>query len=119
LWPKQTDNPFTPVLDAATKYVVSSEPLDWQNSTLLKGEAGETVPALQRETDANLTVLGSGELVQDLAANGLIDEYLLVIAPIVLGKGRTLFRPGAAARLKLVDVQPTSTGVLIARYQPS
>jgi dihydrofolate reductase len=64
-------------------------------------------------------VLGSGELVHDLAADGRVDEYLLVIAPLLLGPGRRLFRPGAEARLTLVESQATSTGALITRYRPA
>lgn len=118
-WPKQTDgNPFTAALDAATKYVASTtltEPLPWQNSVLLRGDAAAAVAELKRDTD--LTVLGSGELVQTLAAAGLVDEYLLLVVPRLLGQGRRLFEGGARAALQLTECVPTTTGVLITRYR--
>jgi dihydrofolate reductase len=120
-WPKQADgNPFTAALDAATKYVASTtlaEPLPWQNSVLLRGEVADAVAELKRDTD--LTVFGSGELVRTLAAAGLVDEYLLLIAPRLLGQGRRLFDGGARAALRLTECVPTTTGVLIPRYRPA
>lgn len=120
-WPQQTDNPFTPVLDATTKYVASrtmTEPLPWQNSVLLDREAIPAAAELKDRIDANLTVLGSGDLVHGLAAAGLVDEYLLTIMPITLGEGRRLFADGHRARLTLLESLPTPAGALIARYRP-
>jgi dihydrofolate reductase len=118
-WPKQTDNPFTPVLDERRKYVASTtlrEPLAWRNSTLLEGDTVEAVRALKQEVD--LVVLGSGELIRSL--RDLVDEYLLSIHPLVLGSGRKLFPDdGITARLRLVDSTTTTTGVIIATYQPA
>jgi dihydrofolate reductase len=117
-WPHQTDgNPFTEVLNARQKYVASNtltEPLPWQNSTLLSGDVAAAVP----EIDGDLAVLGSGELVQALLRANLVDEFLLTIHPIVLGSGRRLFPDGGApARFTLADCVPTTTGVLIATYR--
>ena len=117
-WPKQTDNPFTPVLDAARKYVASTtlrEPLPWENSTLLDG--ADAVAALKETPGKDLVILGSGALIDSLRRRDLIDEYLLTIHPLVLGSGRRLFPDGTPARLRLVDSKPTTTGVIIARYQ--
>lgn len=118
-WPKQADgNPFTAALDAATKYVASTtlaEPLPWQNSVLLRGDVAVAVGDLKRDTD--LMVLGSGELVRTLAAAGLVDEYLLLIVPRLLGQGRRLFDGDARAALRLTECVPTTTGVLITRYR--
>ena len=118
-WPKQADgNPFTAALDAATKYVASTtlaEPLSWQNSVLLRGDVAVAVGDLKRDTD--LMVLGSGELVRTLAAAGLVDEYLLLIVPRLLGQGRRLFDGDARAALRLTECVPTTTGVLITRYR--
>jgi dihydrofolate reductase len=118
-WPKQTDgNPFTAALDAATKYVASTtlaEPLPWQNSVLLHGDVAVAVGDLKRDTD--LMVLGSGELVRTLAAAGLVDEYLLLIVPRLLGQGRRLFDGDVRAALQLTECVPTTTGVLITRYR--
>jgi dihydrofolate reductase len=117
-WPKQTDNPFTPVLNAAQKYVVAStlrDPLPWVNSTLLEGD--DAVAALKETPGKDLVILGSGALIDSLRRRDLIDEYLLTIHPLVLGSGRKLFGNGTAARLRLVDAKPTTTGVIIARYE--
>jgi dihydrofolate reductase len=122
-WPKQTDNPFTPVLDERRKYVVSttlSEPLPWSNSTLLPGDAVRAVAQLKEQRDDDLAVLGSGELVRSLMPHGLIDEYLLSIHPLLLGSGRRLFGDDATTvALRLVDSTTTTTGVIIATYQPA
>jgi dihydrofolate reductase len=122
-WPHQTDNPFTPVLDNAQKYVASTtltEPLPWRNSTLLAGDASDAVAELRRQDGPDIGVLGSGELIRSLMRRGLIDEYLLLIHPLVLGTGRRLFPDdGPRAELRLVDSLTTTTGVLIATYQPT
>jgi dihydrofolate reductase len=114
-WPKQKDNPFTPTLDAATKYVASTtltEPLPWQNSVLLRDPVRDLAGI-----DTDLTVLGSGELVRSLAAAGLVDEYLLLVAPLLLGQGQRLFDAGVADTLALDECLPTTTGVLVCRYR--
>jgi dihydrofolate reductase len=122
-WPKQKDNPFTPLLNQRRKYVASTtltEPLPWSNSTLLAGDAAEAVAELKRRVDGDLAVLGSGELVQSLMRRDLVDEYLLMIHPLVLGSGRRLFKDRAAfAALRLVDSRTTTTGVVIATYRPA
>lgn len=119
-WPHQTDNPFTDVLNAITKYVASrtlSEPLPWGNSVLLPGDAADAVAALKQQPGPALAIMGSGELLRCLHDRGLIDEYILMIHPVVLGSGRRLFADAApAAMLTLVDSIATTTGVLIATY---
>jgi dihydrofolate reductase len=118
-WPKQKDNPYTDVLNRTQKYVASwklEEPLPWQNSTLLGGDAADAIAKLKNETE-HLTVLGSGELVGQLMRRGLVDEFLLLIHPLVLGTGRRLFPDGASARLELADSLTTTTGVVIATYR--
>ena len=121
-WPKQTDNPFTPYLNAATKYVVSTtlaEPLPWQNSILLSGDPSATVANLKSQSDADLGIVGSGHLVRSLLVDGLIDRYVLLIHPLVLGQGRRLFNErGPGVDLELIDSVTTSKGVIIATYQP-
>jgi dihydrofolate reductase len=121
-WPQQTDNPFTPYLNEATKYVVSntlSEPLPWQNSILLSGDPARTVAALKAEPGPDLGIVGSGQLVRSLLAANLIDLYLLLIFPLVLGQGRRLFdERGPGVDFELVDSVTTSKGVIIASYQP-
>jgi dihydrofolate reductase len=119
-WPKQEDNPFTAVLNDSQKYVASTtlrEPLPWNKSTLLDGDAAEAVARLKAQPGQNLVVLGSGKLVQSLMRRDLIDEYLLTIHPLVLGSGQRLFADGGAfAALQLIDTKPTTTGVVIATY---
>jgi dihydrofolate reductase len=122
-WPNQTDgNPFTEVLNNSQKYVASRtlrEPLPWQHSTLLRGDAAEAVARLKEQPGKDLAVLGSGDLVQSLMRRNLVDEYLLLIHPVVLGSGRRLFSDGSSAALRLVDAVTTTTGVVIATYQPA
>ena len=122
-WPNQTDNPFTPVLNNTQKYVASTtleEPLPWSNSTLLKGDAAEAVASLKEQPGKDLVVLGSGVLVQSLMRRNLVDEYVLLIHPLVLGTGRRLFAEGSpTTALRLVDSVATTTGVVIATYQPA
>jgi dihydrofolate reductase len=122
-WPNQTGNPFTEVLNNTRKYVASTtlrEPLPWRNSTLLEGDAAEAVARLKEQPGEDLTVLGSGELVQSLRRRDLVDRYVLLIHPLVLGSGRRLFPDGGpAATLRLLDSVTTTTGVIIATYQPA
>jgi dihydrofolate reductase len=121
-WPQQTDNPFTPYLNQAIKYVVSntlSEPLPWQNSILLSGDPARNVTDLKAEPGPDLGIVGSGQLVRSLLAANLIDRYLLLIFPLVLGQGRRLFdESGPGVDFELVDSVTTSKGVIIASYQP-
>jgi dihydrofolate reductase len=123
VWPNRSDNPFTAVLNNTQKYVASTtlqEPLPWINSTLLKGDAAEAVARLKEEPDKDLMVLGSGELVQSLMRRNVVDEYMLLIHPLVLGSGRRLFPDGGAfANLQLVGTKTTTTGVVIATYHPA
>src|SRR5713226_3346317 len=119
VWPNRTDNPYTAVLDNMQKYVASttlSEPLSWSNSTLLKGDAAEAVARLKKEPGKDLVVMGSGELVQSLMRGNLVDEYVLLIHPLVLGSGRRLFTDSGAFALRLVGTKTTNNGVVIATY---
>jgi dihydrofolate reductase len=123
VWPNRTDNPFTAVLNNTQKYVASrtlKEPLPWINSTLLEGDATDAVAELTAHPGKDLVVLGSGELLQTLMRRHLVDEYVLLIHPLVLGTGRRLFADGSSfAALRLIDSKTTTTGVLIATYQPT
>ena len=120
-WPHMPeDNPFTGWINAMAKYVASTTltaPLEW-NATLLEGDAGTAVAALKEGEGPDLTVLGSGVLVQTLRASGLIDEYVLSIHPLILGNGRRLFPDGAEAELELIDSTTTTTDVIIGRFRP-
>jgi dihydrofolate reductase len=117
------DSPFKDILNSAPKYVASRtlrEPLPWPNSTLLSGDVADAVAQLRQQPGKDLNVMGSRELIQTLMRHGLIDEYLLLIYPLVLGSGRRLFADGGPpASLRLIDSTASTTGVLIATYQPS
>ena len=120
-WPNQPDNPFTEALNRMQKYVASAtlaDPLPWVNSTVLAGDAAKAVAALKDEQpEQDLVILGSGELIRSLLPHGLIDEFTLLIHPLVLGAGRRLFAEGSETALDLVDSVGTSTGVVLARYR--
>jgi dihydrofolate reductase len=120
-WPQQTDNPYTEVLDNTEKYVASNtlrKPLPWRNSKLLSGDAAAAVADLKQQPGGDLGVLGSGMLVRSLMDRGLVDEFVLMIHPLVLGTGRRLFpERGPLADLRLVDSVTTTTGVLIGTYE--
>jgi dihydrofolate reductase len=123
-WPKQTDgNPYTKVLNNTQKYVASTtltEPLPWRNSTLLEGDAAEAATKLKERPGKDLVVLGSGELVRSLLRHDLVDEFMLLIHPLVLGSGRRLFAdPGSLVKLQLVSTTTTTTGVVMATYRPA
>jgi len=122
-WPTQKDNPMAQMLTQVPKYVASTtlrEPLSWENSTLLEGDAAEAVAQLKQEPGPDFLIMGSGELVQSLMRRDLVDEYVLLIHPLVLGTGRRLFPDGGAlATLNLVDTRPTSKGCIIATYRPA
>jgi dihydrofolate reductase len=121
-WPNQSQpNPFTDVLNNVEKFVVSTtlaEPLTWRNSTLLHGDAAEAVAELKKVHEKTIVIFGSGVLVQSLMRRDLIDEFILIIHPLVLGRGRRLFSDGSPkANLHLVDSVATGTGVVIATYR--
>lgn len=122
VWAGRTDgNPFSAMLDATPKFVASTtltEPLAWENSTLLAGDVPAAVDRLKKELDRDIAVLGSGQLVRTLARHGLVDVYVLSIHPLLLGNGQRLFpQDGPRAEMRLVDSVPTSTGVVIAKYE--
>jgi dihydrofolate reductase len=123
-WPNQpAEDPLAGTVNGLPKYVASrtlTEPLSWQNSTIIKGDVAEAVRGLRSQPGRDIQVIGSGELVQALVKNGLVDEYRLMIHPLVLGGGKRLFRETPApVRLRLVDATPTTTGVLIVTYAPA
>ena len=114
--------PFKDSLNATPKYVASStltEPLPWPSSTLLRGDVVESVRETKAQAAGVLAIMGSGVLIRSLMTANLVDEYLLMIHPLVLGTGRRLFPDGVTAQLRLVDATPTSSGLLIAIYEPT
>ncbi|TSJ41009.1 dihydrofolate reductase [Mucilaginibacter corticis] len=121
-WPqRRPHDPMTRALTKPEKFVVSRKvnyPLPWEHSTLLTGEAAQTVASLKEEHDRNLLIFGSGEIVRSLMQANLLDELLLIIHPVILGAGMRLFDKGSPlARLKLNSLSKTENGVMIAAYQ--
>lgn len=115
--------PFKDGLNNAPKYVASSSSatkLEWPNSNLLHGDVPSAVAQLKENPGGNLVIMGSGYLIRSLIPHGLIDEYLLMIHPLVLGSGMRLFEhDDHVARLKLIGSTATATGVILATYQPT
>jgi dihydrofolate reductase len=122
-WPNQgADNPVAGTMNSKPKFIVSrtlSEPLSWQNSKLIDGDVVGRLRQLKSEVDGDIMVIGSGDLAQTLMANNLVDEYRLMVYPVVLGQGKRLFRDAdAVKRLRLTQSQATSAGVLLLKYEP-
>jgi dihydrofolate reductase len=111
---------FKDALNAAQKYVVSqtlTDPLPWPNSTLLSGNVIDAVAELRSRPGREIHIMGSGQLIEALVARQLVDEFLLMIFPVVLGGGRHLFPSDTYMDLTLVGAQATSSGVVIATFQ--
>jgi dihydrofolate reductase len=111
---------FKDALNNTPKFVTSSNParsLDWPNSTLLHGNVAAAVAEIKESSDANLVIMGSSELIGSLMVADVIDEYLLMIAPLVLGTGRRMFAGGTRTSVRLVESATTRKGVVIATYE--
>jgi dihydrofolate reductase len=119
VWPKRPDSPFTPWLNAVKKYVVSRrlrEPLPWANSYLL-GDPVAGIADLKQQPGKDILIMGSGELVRSLMGTPAIDEFVLLIHPLVLGTGTRLFsEAGPLVKLALVNSTTTPNGVVISTY---
>ena len=124
-WPRQTGDPFADKVNAIQKYVVSrtltTADVTWPNTTVLGGANPiADVRRMKHDPGGDIVVLGSAALARHLIAEGLVDEYRLMIEPILLGGGKRLFPDDTWARpLELVAVTPTATGVLVCTYRPS
>jgi dihydrofolate reductase len=121
-WPTvSNDDPIAATMNNSTKYVVSNTlgEVTWQHTNLIKGDGAAEIAKLKETPGENITILGSGALIQDLMKRDLIDSYTLLLCPIILGTGKRLFRDGEPKTpLKLVESRTTSTGALIVVYQP-
>jgi dihydrofolate reductase len=119
-WPfEPPENRMAANLNQAKKYVATRtlKHLEWANSEVLEGELAPAVEALKTSGDGHIVVLGSGRLVESLHAADLVDEYKLFLHPLLLGKGKRLFREfPEPKRLRLVSCTPTTTGVLMLDY---
>jgi dihydrofolate reductase len=121
-WPLQdeTANPFAGVLNRARKYVASHSPLQpaWANSIRLQGDVVEKIKKLKTEAGPELQVHGSGNFIQTLLRNDLVDEFWLKIFPVMVGQGKRLFAEGAIpAAFTLIESKPSPKGVIIANYR--
>jgi dihydrofolate reductase len=122
-WPSAGgDDPMAETINNFTKYVVSTtlhEPLNWRDSHVIAGDVPGGVAKLKQESGKDIQVIGSGNLAQTLMRHDLVDEYRLMIYPLVLGTGKRLFREGTPKTpLRLSDSKTSSNGVLIATYVP-
>jgi dihydrofolate reductase len=124
-WPNapEEEQVIAQPLNTLPKYVATrtlSEPLEWQNSTVLQGDVAEAVAALKQGTGGELQVIGSTGLVQTLLEHDLVDEFRVMRDPLVLGGGKRIFREDGALRpLQLVEHQVTTTGAILASYAPA
>jgi dihydrofolate reductase len=124
-WPNapEEEQVIAEPLNTKPKYVASTtltDPLEWQNSTVLRGGVAEAVAALKQEDGADLHVIGSTELVQVLIEHDLVDEFRLMIDPVMLGGGKRIFREdGSLMPLRLVASEVTTTGAILATYAPA
>jgi dihydrofolate reductase len=121
-WPQVTDenDPVATKLNAMPKYVASRtlRELTWNNSHLLEGDVAEAVAELKRRSAGEINVQGSSDLIRTLQRHDLVDEYRLLVDPVVIGSGKRLFAPGAApSALRLVGARPTGTGALYCIYE--
>jgi len=121
-WPHASEEAGAGPLNAARKHVASrtlDTVLEWENSTLLEGDVAEAVAALKQGDGPELQVHGSGNLLQTLLAHDLVDEFRLMIFPVVLGTGKRLFAEGAVpAGLTLTESAVSTSGVVMATYEP-
>jgi dihydrofolate reductase len=118
-WP-HSDEPGAEALNSARKYVASRtlDSVEWNNSTLLEGDVAEAVAKLKQEDGPEIQVSGSGDLLQTLLEHNLVDEFRIMIFPVVLGTGKRLFAEGAVpAGLTLAESAMSTTGVFMATYK--
>lgn len=124
-WPNapEEEQVIAEPLNTKPKYVASrtlSDPLEWQNSTVLQGDVADAVSALKQQDGADVHVIGSAELVRSLLEHGLVDELRLMIDPLLLGGGKAIFRDDGARRpLQLVHGEVTTTGAFLGTYAPA
>ncbi len=121
-WPTSTDEPFASFINPTPKYVFSTT-LDsvagWENSTLIKGDLAQEIARLKQLPGKNLGTAGSPSLVSSLLEQGLLDELVLLVHPVVVGSGKRLFQNGSSLkRLKPISSKMTRTGTMILTYQP-
>jgi dihydrofolate reductase len=120
-WPTMTDEQgFADKMNSMPKYVVSTtlKKAEWNNSTVIKANVPEEIARLKQPSGGDILVAGSATLIKTLMQHGLVDEYTLLVYPLVAGKGLRLFGDGIKAPLKLIEARATGTGVTLQRYAP-
>ena len=121
-WPHASEEDGAKPFNDATKYVASRRhpALEWSNSILIEGDVAEGIAALKQEDGPELQVHGSGNLIQTLLRHNLVDQYRLLIFPVVIGSGKRLFSEGTIpSGLKLVDSTVSTTGAVMGTYEPA
>jgi dihydrofolate reductase len=121
-WPNYNDEAgFADRMNGLPKYVVSTtlDTAEWNNSTLIKENIVEEIAKLKQEPGQDILLAGSADLMHTLMEHNLIDEYRLMVHPIVVGSGKRLFREGDNKVLQLVDTRTLSTGIIILTYHPA
>jgi dihydrofolate reductase len=118
-WPKSQIQPFADFINAVTKYVATSEPLDrdWANATMVHGDLAGFVRELREQRGGDIGVHASLSVAQSLLAAGLVDELRLVIAPRIVGTGRRLLDGLPSIKLEPIRSQVSPTGYLLADYR--
>ena len=120
-WPSRTDETgYADRINSMPKFVVSKtlKKAEWNNSKLIKENVAKEVSKLKQQSGRDILVHGSGALVKTLMQHDLVDQYHLLVFPIVLGKGIRLFTDGSNVKLKLVETKMFSSGVVLLLYQP-
>jgi len=113
-------SPFADRMNGISKFVVSTtlDKVEWNNSSLIKGNVADEVFKLKQKPGQDILIAGSSQLANTLAQHGLIDEYRLLVYPIILGSGKRLFQEGSNIMLKLIEAKSFGSGVVLLRYQP-
>ena len=125
-WPQMEEQTgeYGAWMNGYPKHVASNtlqEPLEWNNSTLIEGDVAEAVAGLKQQPGKDILVFGSGELARTLMEHDLVDEYRLMVHPVVVGAGKRLFRDTEETRdLRLVDTKPVGPdGIIVLIYEPA
>lgn len=121
-WPNRKDeDPGAAYFNGVRKYVVTTtlQKADWNNSVIINGDVVAEIKKLKQQDGTNITVHGSGKLIQTLIKHDLVDSYRFLVYPVVLGQGQRLFEDGTTAKLTLVQSQSFSSGVVGLIYEPN
>lgn len=119
-WPSRKGDPYSDRINSMPKYVVSTTltSVGW-NARLIKGKTDTEIASLRQQPGGDLLVFGSTTLVDTLMRHGLVDEYRLLVYPVVLGGGKRLFKDGRSGTLKLTETKPFGSDVVLLRYVPA